>query len=178
MSPGRFTSNRSSLNTRRYATLEESEAVVPVFTTPTDMYLRSELNSQTKYAPSPNQRPMYSPTSQANAQLPKHPSSPSQYGKAREQRWAFSLESSKSALKATGGKTHRPTETNANDESSDEEEDQRQEEIWKRQQEEQAESAYSLAIGSLPSGHGDLVLLSNNRAAARLKASQVSRLSV
>jgi tetratricopeptide (TPR) repeat protein len=33
----------------------------------------------------------------------------------------------------------------------------------------EAEHAYSLSIGSLPAGHGDLVLLCNNRAAARLK---------
>lgn len=32
-----------------------------------------------------------------------------------------------------------------------------------------SESAYTLAIKSLPAGHGDVVLLSNNRAAARLK---------
>lgn len=36
----------------------------------------------------------------------------------------------------------------------------------------EAEHAYSLSIGSLPSGHGDLVLLCNNRAAARLKQSK------
>ena len=41
--------------------------------------------------------------------------------------------------------------------------------FFNNQQYKEAESAYSLAIGSLPSGHGDLVLLSNNRAAARLK---------
>lgn len=33
----------------------------------------------------------------------------------------------------------------------------------------ESESAYTLAINSLPVGHGDIVLLSNNRAAARLK---------
>jgi tetratricopeptide (TPR) repeat protein len=33
----------------------------------------------------------------------------------------------------------------------------------------EAEHAYGLSIGSLPAGHGDLVLLCNNRAAARLK---------
>lgn len=33
----------------------------------------------------------------------------------------------------------------------------------------ESESAYTLAINSLPVGHGDVVLLSNNRAAARLK---------
>ena len=76
MSPGRFTSSQSPLNTRRYATLEESEAVVPVFTTPTDMYIRAELNGQTKYASSPSQHPVYSPTLKPNTQQPKHYSAP------------------------------------------------------------------------------------------------------
>lgn len=37
---------------RHYATPEESEAVLPVFTTPTHMYLRQELNPQQRYSPS------------------------------------------------------------------------------------------------------------------------------
>jgi tetratricopeptide (TPR) repeat protein len=36
----------------------------------------------------------------------------------------------------------------------------------------EAEAAYTLAIEALPPGHGELVLLSNNRAAARLKQSK------
>ncbi|KAI9492103.1 hypothetical protein BDB00DRAFT_939896 [Zychaea mexicana] len=38
-----------------------------------------------------------------------------------------------------------------------------------------AESAYSQALGALPSGHDHLVLLSNNRAAARLKIGEYKR---
>jgi hypothetical protein len=37
---------------RHYATPEESEAVLPVFSTPTHMYLRQELNPQQRYSPS------------------------------------------------------------------------------------------------------------------------------
>lgn len=60
---------------RHYASPEESDAVIPVFSTPTHMYLKQALNSTTytnpspkqQYAPSPTQR-QYSPTQQQQQQ--------------------------------------------------------------------------------------------------------------
>ncbi|KAK4517596.1 uncharacterized protein ATC70_000936 [Mucor velutinosus] len=46
----------SSRISRRYATPEESDAVFPIFNTPTNMYLRKELNSQQRYAPTSQQQ--------------------------------------------------------------------------------------------------------------------------
>ncbi|KAI9484095.1 MAG: hypothetical protein EXX96DRAFT_500791 [Benjaminiella poitrasii] len=54
---------------RRYATPEESEAVFPVFTTPNDMYLKFDFNSQSNYgSPSQQQKTTYhsSPSSQSS----------------------------------------------------------------------------------------------------------------
>ena len=54
------THHRSSFQPRHYATIEESDAVLPIFSTPTQMYIRQELNSQ-RYAPSPKQQYTASP---------------------------------------------------------------------------------------------------------------------
>lgn len=52
-------------SSRRYATLEESEAVLPVFNTPTNMYLRQEFNPQPRFTnsntSSPNPQSRYTP---------------------------------------------------------------------------------------------------------------------
>ncbi|GAN08448.1 conserved hypothetical protein [Mucor ambiguus] len=61
---------------RRYATPEESDAVFPIFNTPTNMYLRKELNSQQRYAPtSQQQQPVYN-----NSPSTKYYSKPSYNG--------------------------------------------------------------------------------------------------
>lgn len=53
---------------RHYASPEESEAVFPVFSTPTHMYIVQELNGQPRgspqYTASPNMPAHYSPTQQ------------------------------------------------------------------------------------------------------------------
>ncbi|KAI8094997.1 uncharacterized protein B0P05DRAFT_524234 [Gilbertella persicaria] len=294
----KYSSPNKPSTQRRYATLEESEAVIPVFTTPTNMYLWHELNPQPRYTSS-TQRPTYSP--QKNYPNPpkhystsasfdplvdkKRSSAPSSYGSSSYEKtrgestssqyhasphlgsqdasssprtsntntsttadmllaqlvdMGFSLENAKVAVAATGGnnlqdaldiliqntQTASPKKAPAepkdaplsSDDDEDLEKEREQEALWKQQQEErrkeyldqlkrnkptpptpkqsdpvtsfaekerkqgnylfnknrfeEAEAAYSLAIGSLPTGHGDLVLLSNNRAAARLKQSK------
>ncbi|KAI7903524.1 uncharacterized protein BX663DRAFT_485669 [Cokeromyces recurvatus] len=290
---------------RRYATPEESEAVFPVFTTPTDMYLNFNFSSQSNYTPSPQAAYRSSPYLPQNynnyEQQSKSPlnntsirsSSSYPYNRPRGEsnpvrpnlnsfantsngsssfsstssttsidtllaqllEMGFTLEASKAAIAVSGGSDLQNTldiliqgnhKTEASGDSyqvSSEEED---EEIWKRKQEErrreyinqlkrnkptpptppyttksptpsphvsttttattttttatpntppqidpavlyadnerkqgnylfnkgqfvEAEAAYTIAIRSLPAGHGDLVLLCNNRAAARLK---------
>lgn len=47
---------------RHYASPEESDAVIPVFSTPTHMYLKQALNSTTYASPSPKQQYAPSPT--------------------------------------------------------------------------------------------------------------------
>ncbi|KAI8967176.1 hypothetical protein BDF20DRAFT_902179 [Mycotypha africana] len=72
---------------RRYATREESEATVPVFTTPQVMYIRRELNSIPRFTSSqplhtlPSTQQPYSTTkaqlrTNYNSSLPSSPSSP------------------------------------------------------------------------------------------------------
>lgn len=64
-------SSSAYTQTRQYASPEESDAVLPVFSTPTHMYLKQALNStnytnpspKQQYAPSPTQK-QYSPTQQ------------------------------------------------------------------------------------------------------------------
>lgn len=58
--------NYSSSSTRRYATPEESDAVLPTFTTPTYMYIKQELN-QRHAIPSPKQQ-YASPSASSPAQ--------------------------------------------------------------------------------------------------------------
>ncbi|KAF1807745.1 hypothetical protein FB192DRAFT_1270892 [Mucor lusitanicus] len=246
----------SSRISRRYATPEESDAVFPIFNTPTNMYLRKELNPQQRYAPTSQQQPVYnnSPSSTAYHSKPTYngssfdpllskasTASPMSNGTssfsstsstsstkdlllAQLVDMGFSLEASRVAMAASGNNNLQdvldilvqnekaekasttPHQGRRTSSSSDEDQDpqsQRQsEEIWRRQQEErrreyleqlkrnkptppkpkkqgnyyfnkgqfsESESAYTLAINSLPVGHGDVVLLSNNRAAARLK---------
>lgn len=70
--------NQFRYSTRRYATLEESEATFPVFTTPTNMYIRTEYNPpiypqqynmySTNYNPNPNQQ---SPFANGNHTYPQ-----------------------------------------------------------------------------------------------------------
>jgi hypothetical protein len=56
--------NGSSSSIRHYATPEESDAVLPVFNTPTQMYIKQELN-QRFATPSPKQQ--YASTSAASS---------------------------------------------------------------------------------------------------------------
>lgn len=49
----------TSVPSRRYATLEESEAVLPVFNTPSNMYLQQEYNTQRYPQPQPHQQNPY-----------------------------------------------------------------------------------------------------------------------
>ncbi|KAI8647674.1 hypothetical protein BD408DRAFT_439118 [Parasitella parasitica] len=74
----------SSRISRRYATPEESDAVVPIFNTPTNMYLKKDLNPQQRYASTPPQPPP--PVQQQQHQ---QPSTPKHYSKTHHSRSSF-----------------------------------------------------------------------------------------
>lgn len=58
----RYSSSANGKLARHYATPEESEAVIPVFSTPTHMYIRQELNAQPRGSPVYTASPKYTTT--------------------------------------------------------------------------------------------------------------------
>jgi hypothetical protein len=68
---------------RHYATPEESEAVLPIFSTPTHMYLRQGLNPQQRYSPS--QAAYSSPASPNNTQYNSTTSARQNYSSTQQQ---------------------------------------------------------------------------------------------
>lgn len=72
----RYSSSANGNLTRHYATPEESEAVIPIFSTPTHMYLRQELNAQSRGSPQYTATPQYTSPKQTPAQPPYSPTQP------------------------------------------------------------------------------------------------------
>ncbi|KAI8063134.1 hypothetical protein BDF21DRAFT_455458 [Thamnidium elegans] len=83
----RYSSSANGKLTRHYATPEESEAVIPVFSTPTHMYIRQELNAQPRGSPVYTASPKYTaPTATPTTQ----PYSPSQQQQQQQQKQTLS----------------------------------------------------------------------------------------
>ncbi|GAA5802004.1 hypothetical protein HPULCUR_007464 [Helicostylum pulchrum] len=89
----RYSSSANGKLTRHYATPEESEAVIPVFSTPTHMYIRQELNAQPRGSPVYTASPKYTaptaPTASAKYTAPTAPTA-QPYSPAQQQQQTFS----------------------------------------------------------------------------------------
>ncbi|KAI9277543.1 hypothetical protein BY458DRAFT_453088 [Sporodiniella umbellata] len=175
---------------QRFATLEESEDAIPVFTTPTHMYLQPELNPRPRF-PTPRSKPTdyqtkqpEEHTSSSSSSPPPPPPPPSKAKRDSPQTSAkesvlaqlvemgFRADVVRMSLErcADDCQLHEVLDEVLKGEGKPRGQDRKEGNLHFNQGRfAEAETAYTTAIEQLLPGHPDRVLLLNNRAAARLK---------